>query len=196
MKKSIFLIPLLTLGLIFTGCSDDDDTIPEPVEEQEVITTVVITLTSSNNDVYTMRWEDPDYATGNIVAGYSGDDSIPVGTYSGDIQLYNNTLPVDDPEYTITNEILEEGEGGDIDHQFFYGSIEGLSINDVNYLDTDVDGNPIGQQFNLNAAGGSGKLTVLLIHEPEKDAEGMSDGIWNGIGEEDVDLQFPLSVTQ
>ena len=39
MKKSIFLIPLLTLALIFTGCSDDDIT-PEPVNEEELITTM------------------------------------------------------------------------------------------------------------------------------------------------------------
>ena len=68
MKKQILLFPMLILSLVFTGCSDDDD--PAPVEELEVITTVVVTLTDTNNVEYEMRWEDPDYAVGNITAGY------------------------------------------------------------------------------------------------------------------------------
>jgi hypothetical protein len=55
-----------------------------------------------------MRWEDPDYAVGEIMPGYSGQESIPEGAYTGNIQLYNNTLPPDDEEYTITNEILKK----------------------------------------------------------------------------------------
>ena len=92
MKKQILLLPMLILTLVFTGCSDDD---PAPVEQQEVITTVVVTLTGTDGTDYVMRWEDPDYAVGEIMPGYSGDESIPEGAYTGDIQLYNNTLPPD-----------------------------------------------------------------------------------------------------
>ena len=42
MKKYIFLLPLLILTLVFTGCSDDDDPTPDPVNEQEVITLVTV----------------------------------------------------------------------------------------------------------------------------------------------------------
>ena len=191
MKKQILLLPILILALVFTGCSDDD---PAPVIEQEVITTVVVTLTGTDGTDYVMRWEDPDYAVGEIMPGYSGDESIPEGAYTGDIQLYNNTLPEDDEEYTVTNEILEEGEGGDIDHQFFFSALGGLVVDSVEYEDSDFEGNPIGQQFSMVAVSGMGELGVLLIHEPQKDEDGMSDGIWNGVGEEDIDLQFPLTV--
>ena len=201
MKKQILLLPILILALVFTGCSDDD---PAPVIEQEVITTVVVTLTGADGTDYVMRWEDPDYAVGEIMPGYSGDESIPEGAYNGDIQLYNNTLPEDDEEYTITNEILEEGEGGSIDHQFFFSGLGGLVVDSLAYLDLDNPGEgetapcgenkPIGQQFSIVAVSGMGELGVLYIQEPEKCADGMSDGIWNGVGEEDVDLQFPLTV--
>ena len=201
MKKQILLLPMLILALVFTGCSDDD---PAPVEQQEVITTVVVTLTGTDGTDYVMRWEDPDYAVGEIMPGYSGDESIPEGAYTGDIQLYNNTLPPDNEEYTVTNEILEEGDGGSIDHQFFFSGLGDLVIDSVAYLDLDNPGEgetalcgenkPIGQQFSMVAVAGIGELGVLLIHEPEKCADGMSDGIWNGVGEEDVDLQFPLTV--
>lgn len=191
MKKQILLLPMLILALVFTGCSDDD---PPPVEEQEVITTVVVTLTGADGTDYVMRWEDPTYAVGEIMPGYSGVQSIPSGVYTGDIQLYNNTLPPDNEEYTVTNEILEEGDGGDIDHQFFFSALGDLVVINFAYLDSDFEGNPIGQQFSMAAMSGMGELGVLLIHEPEKDADGMSDGIWNGVGEDDVDLQFPLTI--
>ena len=190
MKKQILLLPMVILTLVFTGCSDD----PDPVEEQEVITTVVVTLTGTDGMDYIMRWEDPVYAVGEIMPGYSGVQSIPAGTYTGDIQLYNNTLSPDVEEYTVTNEILEEGDGGDIDHQFFFSALEGLVVNSFTYEDSDINGNPIGQQFSMNAVSGMGQLGVLLIHEPQKEEDGMSDGIWNNVGEEDVDLQFPLTV--
>lgn len=206
MKKQILLLPILILALVFTGCSDDD---PAPVEEQEVITTVVVTLTGTDGTDYIMRWEDPDYAVGEIMPGYSGDESIPEGAYTGDIQLYNNTLPEDDEEYTITNEILEEGEGGSIDHQFFFSALGDLIVDSVAYLDLDNPGEdengnelappcgenkPIGQKFSMVAVAGMGELGVLLIHKPQKCEPGMSEGVWNGFGEEDVDLQFPLTV--
>ena len=193
MKKRILLFPILILSLVFTGCSDDDD--PAPVEELEVITTVVVTLTDTNNVEYEMRWEDPDYAVGNITAGYSGVTSIPEGFYSGEIQLYNNTLPIDDEEYIVTNEILEAGEGGDIDHLFFYSGLGGLVLNSLAYEDSDVNGDPIGQQFSLVGVAGTGELSVMLVHEPEKDADGMPDDVWNGVGEDEVNLQFPLTIS-
>ena len=208
MKKQILLLSMLVLALVFTGCSDDDPI--EPVIPQEVITSVVVTLSATDGtEQYVMRWEDSDYAGGAIVAGYSGDVSIPEGAYTGDIQLYNNTLSPDDEEYTVTNEIIEEGIAGSLAHQFFFTALGELVLDSVAYLDLDdpgldSDGNeiahpcgenkPIGQQFSMVAVAGTGELDVLLIHEPEKCVPGMSEGIWNGNGEDDVHLQFPLSV--
>ena len=65
MKKSIFLIPLLILALIFTGCSDDDTT-PEPVNEEELITTMTVTLSpvGGGSDII-LKTVDMDGVGGN-----------------------------------------------------------------------------------------------------------------------------------
>ena len=191
MKKQIFLLPLLILSLVFTGCSDDDDhddhSHSDPVNEQEVITTVEVTL-SDGTTSYVLTWEDLD-GDGPDEAVVTG-GTMPAGTYSGDIQLYNKTVDPSDEEYVVTTEILEEGE----EHQFFFNTINGLDATAV-YTDMDSEGNPIGQQFGLTANVSSGGLNVVLLHEPDKNAAGVPDGdMTNALGETDVDITFPITV--
>ncbi len=190
MKKQILLSTMLVLTLIFTGCSDDD---PVVVNEQEVITTVVVTLTNGN-DSYVLSWEDldgdgPDEA--DVIGG-----TMPAGTYEGYIQLLNKTVEefnadgTLNEEYYVTLEILEE----DVDHQFFFNSTNGLDVVSA-YTDMDILGKPIGQQFGLVANVSSGDLNIILLHEPDKNAAGVSDGdITNAGGETDIDITFPIIV--
>ena len=190
MKKQIFLLPLLILSLVFSGCSDDDDhdDHSHPVNEQEVITTIEVTLTDGDN-TYVLTWEDLDGIDGPDEAVVTG-GTMPAGTYSGDIQLYNKTVDPSDEEYVVTTEILEEGE----EHQFFFNTINGLDATAV-YTDMDSEGNPIGQQFGLTANVSSGGLNVVLLHEPDKNAAGVPDGdMTNALGETDVDITFPITV--
>ena len=190
MKKQIFLLPLLILSLVFSGCSDDDDhdDHSHPVNEQEVITTIEVTLTDGDN-TYVLTWEDLDGIDGPDEAVVTG-GTMPAGTYSGDIQLYNKTVDPSDEEYVITTEILEEDE----EHQFFFNTINGLDATAV-YTDMDSEGNPIGQQFGLTANVSSGGLNVVLLHEPDKNAAGVPDGdMTNALGETDVDITFPITV--
>ena len=35
----------------------------------------------------------------------------------------------------------------------------------------------------------------MLVHEPEKDADGMPYDVWNGVGDDEVNLQFPLTIS-
>ena len=189
MKKQIFLLLLLILSLVFTGCSEDDDhdDHSHPVNEQEVITTVEVTLTDGDN-TYVLSWEDLD-GDGPDEAVVTG-GTMPAGTYSGDIQLYNKTVDPSDEEYVITTEILEEDE----EHQFFFNTINGLDATAV-YTDMDSEGNPIGQQFGLTANVSSGGLNVVLLHEPDKNAAGVPDGdMTNAGGETDIDITFPIIV--
>ena len=191
MKKQIFLLPLFILSLVFTGCSDDDDhddhSHSDPVNEQEVITTVEVTLSDGTNS-YVLSWEDLD-GDGPDEAVING-GTMPAGTYSGDIQLYNKTLDPSDEEYVATTEILEE----DLDHQFFFTPINGLDIQSV-YTDMDSEGNPIGQQFELTANVSSGGLNIVLLHEPEKNNPGVPDGdMTNAEGDTDVNITFPIIV--
>lgn len=190
MKKQIFLLPLLILSLVFSGCSDDDDhdDHSHPVNEQEVITTIEVTLTDGDN-TYVLTWEDLDGIDGPDEAVVTG-GTMPAGTYSGDIQLYNKTVDPSDEEYVVTTEILEEDE----EHQFFFNTINGLDATVV-YTDMDSEGNPIGQQFGLTANVSSGGLNVVLLHEPDKNAAGVPDGdMTNALGETDVDITFPITV--
>jgi hypothetical protein len=106
--------------------------------------------------------------------------------------LYNKTLDPTDDEYVVTTEILEE----DVDHQFFFNASNGLNVFDFVYADADVDGNPIGQQFIIEDVSGSGgDLNIVLLHEPNKNADGVSDGdITNAGGDTDIEITFPIIV--
>jgi hypothetical protein len=191
MKKQTFLLPLLILSLIFTGCSDDDDhdDHSHPVNEEEVITTVEVTLSDGTNS-YVLIWEDLD-GDGPDLPIITG-ATIPSNSYDAEIQLYNKTLDPNDDEYVVTTEILEE----DVDHQFFFNASNGLNVFDFVYADADVDGNPIGQQFIIEDVSGSGgDLNIVLLHEPNKNADGVSDGdITNAGGDTDIDITFPIIV--
>ena len=113
------------------------------------------------------------------------------------MNAYNTTLDPSDPEYLVTTEILEEGA----DHQFFFSTDpEGL-VFDYNILSmgpwasVDINGDKIGQKCHIMpdmvSAGMSGTLTVLLIHEPDKSAEGVSSGDpTNAGGETDFELTW------
>jgi hypothetical protein len=191
MKKQTFLLPLLILSLIFTGCSDDDDhdDHSHPVNEEEVITTIEVTLSDGTNS-YVLIWEDLD-GDGPDLPIITG-ATIPSNSYDAEIQLYNKTLDPTDDEYVVTTEILEE----DVDHQFFFNASNGLNVFDFVYADADVDGNPIGQQFIIEDVSGSGgDLNIVLLHEPNKNADGVSDGdITNAGGDTDIEITFPIIV--
>ena len=191
MKKQTFLLPLLILSLIFTGCSDDDDhdDHSHPVNEEEVITTIEVTLSDGTNS-YVLIWEDLD-GDGPDLPIITG-ATIPSNSYDAEIQLYNKTLDPTDDEYVVTTEILEE----DVDHQFFFNASNGLNVFDFVYADADVDGNPIGQQFIIEDVSGSGgDLNIVLLHEPNKNADGVSDGdITNAGGDTDIDITLPIIV--
>ena len=60
----------------------------------------------------------------------------------------------------------------------------------------DTQGNPIGLQIILSTGvASSGSLTVTLRHEPNKSAEGVSDGdITNAGGETDITTTFNVSI--
>lgn len=191
MKKQTFLLPLLILSLIFTGCSNDDDhdDHSHPVNEEEIITTVEVTLSDGTNS-YVLIWEDLD-GDGPDLPIITG-ATIPSNSYDAEIQLYNKTLDPTDDEYVVTTEILEE----DVDHQFFFNASNGLNVFNFVYADADVDGNPIGQQFIIEDVSGSGgDLNIVLLHEPNKNADGVSDGdITNAGGDTDIEITFPIIV--
>lgn len=182
MKWNYFLFALLTIS--FISCDPDD---PDDVNEEELITTVTYTLspTSGGSDVV-LSFQDLD--------GDGGNDAIIVGgtlnsntTYNGSLTLLNES---EDPVEDITEEVQEE----DDEHQFFF-QVDNLDMA-VQYEDMDGDGNPVGLLTTVTTrSAGSGTLTVILKHEPVKDAQGVSSGdISNAGGETDISVTFPVTV--
>lgn len=184
-KKFMKRLALFTISiLILSACEKGEPEIPN---EEEVITTFTYTLIpqdSGSNVVLTFK--DLDGDGGNAPDINSGILSANT-TYNGTLTLLNEQVS---PSGNITEEIEEE----DDEHQFFFkSSISDLSFS---YNDIDRDGNPIGLNTTLTtSASGSGTITIILRHEPDKYASGVSDGIIdNAGGETDIEITFNIDV--
>lgn len=185
--KNIFQITtfILSFSLFLHSCTSDDD-IPMLINEEEVITTVIVTFTNLNQPITLTSFdEDGDgplqpeiTVSGNFSAGE---------TYSGMIRFINQSVI---PNEEITDEILEEGD----EHQIFYQQ-NGLGA--FSYSDQDTNGNPIGLSFSFtaNSTPVSGNLTITLVHEPDKFAEGVAEGNpQNAGGSTDAHVVFPIII--
>jgi hypothetical protein len=186
--KTIKLLSLsLVATLLFSACSDDDDA-PEVINEEELITTVNVYLTAQGSTEqlafsYTdldADGVDPEVTTSNLSAGT---------TYSGRVEFLNE---LESPAEDITEEVVEEAE----EHQVFYTVANSLDLT-VTYDDEDANGNPLGVDFTLTTGVASqGNLTITLIHEGDKDAEGASAGDLSSAvgGETDIELTFDATI--
>lgn len=185
-------ISLLALAAIttFTSCSNDDDA-PVPVNEEEVITTLIATFTPQGGGTpIVLKSEDLD---GNgpdaPIVTVSGDFIIDT-TYNGAVAFFNELA---NPVENITEEVQEEGE----EHQVFF---QESGLGQFEYTDEDANGNPIGLSFVFTAnsiASSQGSLTIILKHEPNKTADGVSDGdMTNAGGNTDAIATFNVNVSQ
>jgi hypothetical protein len=186
-KRDILFTLLFTTGILLYSCSDDEE--PVPVNEEEVITTMTITLApqSGGSPVF-LQTRDLDGDGPNApVVSVSGPLSSGQ-VYNGSIELLNET---ESPAENITEEVEEE----DAEHQFFFLTGGSLDL-DTDYADVDSNGNPVGLSFTVTAGvAGSGTLTVVLRHLPDKEASGVSDGdISNAGGETDVSQDFSVEI--
>ncbi|QCE42797.1 type 1 periplasmic binding fold superfamily protein [Psychroserpens sp. NJDZ02] len=189
--KNLKQLSLALLALVvFTACSNDDDsTNPEPVNEEEVITTLTATLTPvGGSEAITLEYRDLD-GDGPDAPVY--DISSPLAlntTYNGTLVLLNETVS---PAELINEEIEEESN----DHQFFYSTSNDMAT--FTYLDVDGNGDPLGLAFTLTTvdADTEGDLTIILRHEPSKSADGVAGGdITNAGGATDVIAIFPIEI--
>lgn len=185
--KTIKLMAFIAVfAFAFTSC-DDDDAAPAPVNEEEVITTMIVTLTDSNGNTKELQITDAD-GDGPSQPIITADDLDANTTYSGSIQFLNELeTPVEDK----TAEIAQEDE----EHQIFYVPSSDLNLTAV-YNDQDANGNPVGLDFTITTGdASSGNLTVILLHEPIKDAAGVSAGNpTNAGGETDVEAIFSVDI--
>ena len=186
--KYLKILSIAVITLLFTTSCSDDDT-PIVVVEEEVITTMTITLTPDGGGTpIIMQTKDADGDGPNKPVVTDPVNLDTNTTYNGSIELLNELDPND------VEDITEEVEELDKEHQFFFEASN--SIATFAYSDVDGDSNPVGLNFTLTTgSAGTGTITVTLIHEPIKDASGVSDGnIANAGGEEDITETFNVVV--
>ncbi|WP_053992507.1 hypothetical protein [Mangrovimonas sp. TPBH4] len=190
MKTILKFLPLLFVAPFVTSCSSDDDT-PAPVNEEEVITTLTATFVPvGGGTTVTLQTQDldgdgPDAPVVTVSGAFASNT-----TYNGSVEFLNE---LESPAEDITEEVEEEGD----EHQIFYTTTNDLGT--FSYNDSDADGNPIGVEFTFQTVETSttleGVMTIILRHEPNKDATGVSDGdITNAGGETDIQTSFNISV--
>lgn len=188
MQKTNFILAAAAASILFMGsCKKDTPADPVIPNEEEVITTLTYTLTPANGDsAVVLTFQDLDGDGGNdpiITGGTLNANTV----YSGELTLLNE---LETPAGNITEEIEEEA----LAHQFFF---QPTSVDaTVTYADMDSNGNPIGLSTALSSgAASSGTITIILRHEPSKDAAGVSSGdITNAGGETDIEVTFDLDV--
>lgn len=187
MKNLKISVLAIIATVSFTSCSSDDDNLV-PVNEEEVITTLTATFTpQGGGTAIVLQSQDLDGDGPDApVITVSGDFAVGT-TYTGTVTFLNELAnPVDN----ITEEVLEEGD----EHQIFFLQ---SNLGTFTYDDQDVNRNPIGLHFTYNASetATSGDLTIVLRHEPNKTAEGVSNGdITNAGGGTDASATFSINV--
>lgn len=191
--KHIYFLLVFSLGIL--GACDDNEE-PEPENEEEEITTLNLTFTpQGGGTVVNASWKDLDGDGGN--APEISDITLENNkTYLLEIELLNeNETPAED----ITEEVKEEAA----EHQFFYGGTA-VFTNYINvaYADKESDyppntgDNPVGLKGTISSIkAGNGTFQIVLKHEPDKDATGVSDGdITLSGGETDIDVSFNMTI--
>lgn len=186
---------IFALGMIVSGCGDDEPDPGGPGEglEQEVISLVTLTFQAEGEaDSVEVTWDDAD--------GPGGDDPVidnitvaPNTTYTLSIKL-TNTLA--EPEEDITEEVMEEAE----DHLLIFTS-DDEDLVSVEYADTestyveDQEGEdyPVGLESTVTTGeAGETKLTVQLLHLPGLKTGDEAENLENG--EDDINIEFTVLI--
>ncbi len=180
-----FPCALLTSLVLLSACNDDD---PEIENQEELITTVRLTFTPTTGGTPVVAtWEDQDGDGG----GAPQVSSVTLARNT----TYNLAVSLSDasktPATDVTAEVRDEAE----EHQlFFRTTLSGMTIA---YNDQDGNNRPIGLANTVTTpTAGTGTLTVILRHEPNKTAAGVANGDpTNAGGETDIETTPPFSIT-
>jgi hypothetical protein len=185
LKKSVYLVMFLLSTFFFISCEQDN---PEVVNEDELITTVEVTL-KSNSQTIVLKSTDldgdgPSDQEIEVIGGPFTKNTV----YTGTVTFLNESV---NPSINISDEVLAEAE----EHQLFFQAPAAFGT--FVYDDADADEKPLGLEFTLTTGSTaiSGNLTVILKHEPNKSALGVSSGnIENAGGSTDVQVIFPIQI--
>lgn len=177
-KQATAVILLLITVLVFPACDKEDNT---PDNDQELITTVRITLTDGVTTPVSAQVQDLDGIGGNPVVVQELALQANTG-YSFSVAFLdeqNQSAPID-----ITEEVEEESAEHLVCHL-----VTG-NLDEPVRTDLDSGGQPLGLAGTIQTgAAGTGTLTVILKHLPDKSA---SDPC--ATGETDVQVTFPVVI--
>lgn len=178
-RKSI-LIAMIAMATI-TGCKKNE---PDPVEDNENLTTVRLKFTEGGT-TSTFTFKDLDGAGGNAPTI----DKIslkPNKTYTMVVEVLDESKT---PAGIISTEIFEERD----EHIFQYVATP-TTILSVTATDKDTRGLPVGLTASARTvAAGTGKLKVVLHHQPPVNGKIVKDGSF-GVGSIDFDGTFDVEV--
>jgi len=185
--RSVYFFAAISV-FAFTACDKDDDkqVIPEEPHnhEEELVTTVKFSFQDKNDSTAPAivgQFKDLD-GGGKNEPVYTGVTLAANKTYELTLSLLDESH--DGHAHDLTHEIEEEAD----DHQFFYQSTPAGLIA-VTPTDKDSKNMPIGLKADaVTQAAGSGKLKVVLKHQP-----GTKDGNIT-TGGTDIDIELPISV--
>jgi hypothetical protein len=187
MKKILFFLAV-SVGLLFTSCDDHDDHDHDHGHdhEHELITTVRLNITPvDGGNTVIWNWADTDGDGGNPPMITT--EPLDANTvYNIDVAFLNESgTEMED----ITPEVKLEDE----DHQVFFILSDNLTYT---YGDSDSEGNPLGLTGTLTTVNsGEGTMRLVLLHEPMKNNEGVSEGdMSQAQGETDIDVSFTFNI--
>ena len=179
------LIAFFGLFFLISSCQRDQ---VEPGDDNELITTIKLqfkSITNPSSPMKTFYWRD--------VQGDGVVDSVdPIeldknSTYEMEIALLDETKK---PAFDITKEIKQEGDV----HLFVYQS-NPIGLLAVKIKDLDKNGLAIGLETEVKTqyAPGSGKLSIILKHQPPVNGKSVKNGSEEG-GSTDLDITFPATI--
>lgn len=176
----MILLPLFALVILLSNAcnSDDDDSNPN---EEELITSVILTFTTPGGTSTSFSFKDTDGSGGaNPVVQ---DITLAAATnYSVAVKFLDESNAADVEDITL--EVAAENK----DHLVCFEVQGGVPQPTVE--DADDNGKPLGLASRLTtAAAGSGKLTVRLKHQPDKNAATPCD-----TGDTDVEATFNVGI--
>ena len=179
LRPILFLSAIIVVGI--SSCDSKHDEVYE-----EPVTSALVILTPDTGQVVILQYLDRD-GEGGRAPLVSGGTLEPNTTYNCQIQL--NTIGKHVVDSTL---ITNEPEI----HQIFFLTQNELRVQ-TEYTDLDANGFPIGLRFTLRTESeSSGQFSVIIKHNPNKLATGVSRGdITSAGGKTDFEATFDISVS-
>lgn len=178
-KPVLFL--LLSSFFVVTSCKKDE---PNPVDDSENLTTLKLTFTDKDGKASIFTYKDADGVGGNAPTI----DKITLkanATYTLAVEVLDESK---NPAEDITTEIEEESD----EHLFVYTPTP-TSLMTVTRTDKDSRNYEIGLTASaVVGAAGTGKLQVVLYHQPPQNGTPIKDG--TAKGSTDFSAEFEVTV--